>query len=57
MVFDPGHKARVHKHISYWKSGIRLLGYIILMAWVSPIAGAVLLVSEVLGVAEEVWGT
>lgn len=55
MVFDPGHEARVHKRISYWKSGIRLLGYVILPFSV-PVGAFVLFLSEMVGIAEEVWG-
>lgn len=48
-------KAELHKVVSYWKSGIRLLGYVLLpvsLLW----AGIVLFASELLGIAEEVWG-
>lgn len=48
-------KARLHKVISYWKSGFRLVGYVLLPIniWV---AAGVLFFSEALGIAEEVWG-
>ena len=48
-------KAELHKKISYWKSGLRLVGYCFLPLSIC-LAAAVLLVSEGLGVAEEFWG-
>lgn len=48
-------KSDLHKRISYWKSGIRLLGYVILPFSVA-LGAFVLFLSEMVGVAEEVWG-
>lgn len=48
-------KARLHKVISYWKSGLRLVGYVLIP--INLVAAAVVLfVSELLGYAEEIWG-
>lgn len=49
-------KETLHRQISYVKSGMRLVGYVLLPVglW---IAAAVLFVSELLGIAEEVWGS
>ena len=52
-------KSELHKRISYWKSGIRIAGYLVLFfsnSLVIVIAGMVLVISELVGVAEEVWG-
>lgn len=49
--------AERHKQISYVKSLVRVAGYVVLMLWVSPIAGLILIASEMLGIAEEIWGT
>lgn len=49
-------KEQRHRVISYWKSGIRLLGYV-LLPFSIPAGAIVLFVSEVLGVAEEVFGS
>ena len=48
-------KAELHKKISYLKSGLRLFGYVLLPCslW---LAAFVLIVSELAGIAEEVWG-
>lgn len=48
-------KERVHKVVSYWKSGIRLAGYAFIWP-LSPLVAVVLFTSELLGIAEEVWG-
>lgn len=48
-------KAELHKKISYVKSGLRILGYILLPC--NLVLGAlILVVSELGGIAEEVWG-
>lgn len=49
-------RARRHKIISYWKSAIRLAGYALLPVSLGFAAG-VLFTSELLGIAEEVWGS
>lgn len=60
-------REHAHKVISYWKSGIRIFGYVALVgaafsdsqpgiALHIGIAAVVLVVSEALGIAEEVWG-
>lgn len=60
-------REQAHKVISYWKSGIRIFGYGALLgaafsdsahgvALHIGIGAVVLVVSEVLGIAEEVWG-
>jgi hypothetical protein len=48
-------KAELHKRISYWKSVLRLAGYAFIWP-LSPVVSGVLFVSELLGIAEEVWG-
>lgn len=48
-------KAQLHKQISYVKSVARIIGYVALPF--SIVAAAIILVlSELLGIAEEVWG-
>lgn len=48
-------KAQLHAQISYVKSGIRLAGYLLLP--LSLVAAAVILfISELVGIAEEVFG-
>ena len=48
-------KARTHWYISMTKSVWRLVGYVFLIPF--PIIGvAILVVSEILGIAEEIWG-
>jgi hypothetical protein len=42
-----------HQHISFIKSIIRMIGYLMLLG-VAPVAGFVLLVSELLGIIEEI---
>ena len=42
-----------HQQISFVKSGIRLLGYVLLVISL-PLAALVLFVSEVIGIVEEV---
>lgn len=48
-------KAELHKRISYVKSVLRLVGYALLLVNIYPAAG-VLFASELLGIAEEVFG-
>ena len=48
-------KAELHKRISYWKSVLRLAGYAFIWP-LSPLVSGILFVSELLGIAEEVWG-
>ncbi len=49
-------KERLHYWISIKKSVRRLVGYVLLIPY--PImAVAILVVSELLGIAEEVWGS
>lgn len=48
-------KAELHERISYAKSAIRLVGYATLPFSIT-VAACVLFFSELLGVAEEVWG-
>jgi len=48
-------KAELHERISYTKSALRLVGYGLLLVSIVAAAG-VLFVSELLGIAEEVWG-
>lgn len=48
-------KERLHYHISMHKSAWRLIGYGLILYSI-PAAVAVLILSEVLGIAEEVWG-
>ena len=48
-------QARLHKTISYVKSGLRIGGYVWLP--ISIVAGVIILViAEGLGFAEEIWG-
>ena len=48
-------KMELHRRISYWKSAIRLVGYVFIPVnlW---LAGGTLFASELLGIAEELWG-
>lgn len=48
-------KAQLHERISYAKSVIRLVGYATLPFSITT-AACVLFASELLGIAEEVWG-
>ena len=48
-------KEQLHKQISYAKSALRLTGYLMLPFVLIPGVG-VLVVSEILGIAEEVYG-
>lgn len=49
-------KAQIHERVSYVKSILRIAGYILLPVSIL-IAAIVLVVSEVLGIAEELFGT
>ena len=44
---------RLHQQISFLKSALRLGAGVVLVLFVSPLAGGLLLVAEVLGIAEE----
>lgn len=48
-------KETLHYHISIHKSIWRLIGYGLIL-YSLPIAVVILLLSEILGIAEEVWG-
>ena len=51
-------KMTLHTKISYIKSILRILGYIVLIAYndtLLTIAAVTLLVAELLGIAEEAW--
>ncbi len=48
-------KNELHRRISYWKSVLRLAGYGSLI-WNLTYGVVLLIISEVLGIAEEVWG-
>lgn len=48
-------KARAHKIISYAKSGTRFIGYVLLFVSI-PAAAVTLILSELAGVAEKIWG-
>jgi len=48
-------KAQIHERVSYVKSVLRIVGYAFLPFSIVK-ASAVLVVSELLGIAEEVWG-
>lgn len=48
-------KAQRHELISYIKSIIRLVGYMFIWP-LSPLVSIILFISELLGIAEEVWG-
>ena len=52
---QPMTKNELHKRISYVKSVLRLIGYAFIWP-LSPVVLGVLFVSELLGIAEEVWG-
>ena len=45
--------ARKHKIVSFVKSGMRLLGFACLVLGNLPAAGLILIIAEVLGIAEE----
>lgn len=48
-------KAELHERISYVKSAIRIMGYV--LVWpISKVVSVTLVVSELVGIAEEVWG-
>ena len=49
-------RARLHKVFSYFKSVMRFAGYVLLFFGVAPAVAVLLILSEALGVAEEVWG-
>lgn len=49
-------KAETHRKLSYWKSAYRLLGYVLLF-WSVPVAAVFLILSEAMGVAEEMFGS
>ena len=49
-------RARLHKVFSYFKSVVRFAGYVLLFFGVAPAVAVLLILSEALGVAEEVWG-
>ena len=44
---------KLHQQISFLKSVLRLGAGVVLVLFVSPLAGGLLLVAEVLGIAEE----
>lgn len=48
-------KAELHRNISFVKSGLRLLGYLLLVISIGW-AAIILFGSELLGIAEEVYG-
>jgi len=52
---QPMTKNELHRRISYWKSVLRLAGYGSLI-WNLTYGVILLIVSELLGIAEEVWG-
>lgn len=48
-------KAELHKRISYIKSAARLVGYVFIPVNLY-LSAVILCLSELLGIAEEVWG-
>ena len=45
--------AKLHQRISFIKSGLRIIAGLCFMYGIIPLAGAFLIIAEVLGIAEE----
>lgn len=47
----------LHTKLSYWKSGLRILGFSCLFLWLFGIAALFLVAAEVIGIVEEMPGS